>query len=185
MDKQKKQEGVRDHLIRDIPLMQRYARSNEREDVQFRNQLKFTLNISNKELDAEVSEITEDVWSRIDCTQCAYCCKTMQIEVNAADIARLANHLGMSVKAFTQRYLQIAEDNAKIMNSLPCPFLGEDNRCMVYEQRPEACREFPFLHKPDFRSRSLLMLANLEVCPITFNVWQELKARYGRRKRRR
>ena len=185
MDEPSKTEQKRDDLIRDIPLMQRYARNNEREDVQFRTQLKLYLNLSNKELDAVVSEITGDVWSRIDCTECAHCCKTMQVEVNAADIDRLAAHLALSKPAFAKRYLRTAEDNAKVINTVPCPFLGEDNRCTVYEHRPEACREFPFLDKPDFRSRSLLMLTNLHNCPITFNVWQRLKARYGKRKQRR
>ncbi len=25
----------------------------------------------------------------------------------------------------------------------PCPFLGDDNYCSVYEARPKACREYP------------------------------------------
>ncbi|MBD3248847.1 hypothetical protein GF336_02265 [Candidatus Woesearchaeota archaeon] len=26
-----------------------------------------------------------------------------------------------------------------------CPRLGEDKRCIVYDKRPKACRDFPFL----------------------------------------
>lgn len=178
-------ENAPDNLIRDIPLMQRISRRNEREDYQFRGYLKWHLNLSNTELDAAVREITDEVWSRMDCTECAHCCKTLQVEVNAADAARLAEHLGLSVREFSRRYVRSTKDNAKVLNALPCPFLGEDNRCTVYEDRPEACREYPFLHQKDFRSRSLLIVESTSVCPITFNVWQALKARFGRQKRKK
>jgi hypothetical protein len=51
----------------------------------------------------------------------------------------------------------------------------------VYEDRPQACRDFPYLHTKGFRGRSLTALANATMCPIVFNVWQRLKQRlWGR-----
>lgn len=32
---------------------------------------------------------------------------------------------------------------------VPCPFLNEGNRCMIYESRPLACRRFPIGTEPD------------------------------------
>ena len=172
-----------DPIIREIPLIQRYARHNEAEDYRFRAFLKGRLNLSNKELDALVRETTDAVWKQIDCTTCAHCCRSLQVVVDAKDIQRLAERLGMTPKQFSRRYVQVAEDRTRIFTAIPCPFLGEDNRCTVYEDRPQACRDFPFLHNDGFRHRTLIMIENTAVCPIVFNVWQALKRRLMPRKR--
>ena len=70
-----------DKLIRDIPLIQRYARHNEGEDFAFRAFLKGRLNLSNEALDAVVQETTDEVWKQIDCLACGNCCRTLQIVV--------------------------------------------------------------------------------------------------------
>jgi Fe-S-cluster containining protein len=172
-----------DDIIREIPLIQRYSRHNEAEDVQFRAFLKVSLDLSNADLDAVVREVTDDVWKRIDCTTCAHCCRSLQIVVDNADIRRLAERLGMTPGQFSHRYVRVAEDRTKHFASMPCPFLGSDNRCTVYEDRPLACREFPLLHNEGFRRRTLTMMENTAVCPIVFNVWQRLKKRLWTRRR--
>lgn len=172
-----------DQIIRDIPLIQRYSRHNEAEDIRFRTYLKVGLNLSNAELDAVVHETTDEVWKQIDCTACANCCRTLQIVVDDKDIRRLAAHFGTTVRQFSREYIRVAEDKTKHFVSPPCPFLRADNLCTVYEDRPQACHDFPFLHRKDFRSRSLTMLDNTATCPIVFNVWQRLKQRFKGRKR--
>ncbi|MCW3053673.1 MAG: Fe-S-oxidoreductase, partial [Chthonomonadales bacterium] len=160
-------------LIRDIPLIQRYSRHNEAEDYSFREFLKVRLNLSNKELDKIAQETTEEVWKQIDCLACGNCCRTLQIVVDDNDIQRLARRLTMTPQQFSRQYVQIAPDRTKHFIATPCSFLGVDNRCSVYEDRPQACRDFPYLHAADFRSRSLMMIANTSTCPIVFNVWQQ------------
>lgn len=171
-----------DQLIRDIPLIKRYSRRNEEDDYRFRAHLK-SLDVSNAELDATVRETTDAVWAQIDCTTCGHCCRSLQIVVDDKDILRLSTRLGMTAKQFSQRYVGIAEDKTKYFTSTPCTFLSEDNRCTVYEDRPRACRDFPYLREDNFRGRTLMMIANTEVCPIVFNVWQQLKRRYRRGRR--
>ena len=172
-------------LIRDIPLIQRYSRHNEAEDYSFREFLKVRLNLSNKEVDKIAQETTEEVWKQIDCLTCGNCCRTLQIVVDDSDIQRLARRLAMTTQQFSRQYVQTAPDRTKHFIATPCSFLGADNRCSVYEDRPQACRDFPYLHAADFRSRSLMMIANTSTCPIVFNVWQQLKVRFkfGRRHR--
>jgi hypothetical protein len=77
-----------DGIIRELPRIARYARKNENDDLRFRTYLKGHLPLSDRELDRVVQEITEEVWSQIDCTTCANCCKTLQIVVDNTDIAR-------------------------------------------------------------------------------------------------
>lgn len=174
-----------DQIIREIPLIARYARHNEAEDFRFRTWLKVGNDLSNAELDALVVETTDAVWKQIDCTACANCCRTLQIVVDNKDIRRLAARLGMTLAQFSRRYVQVDTDKTKYFASPPCPFLGPDNRCTVYEDRPQACRDFPFLHSEGFRRRTLVMIQNSATCPIVFNVWQELKRRLWQRKRRK
>jgi Fe-S-cluster containining protein len=170
-----------DGIIRELPRIARYARKNENDDLRFRTYLKVHLPLSDRELDRVVQKVTEEVWSQIDCTTCANCCKTLQIVVDNTDIARLAKKQGMSTKSFRERYVGVDEEGDQYFTATPCPFLGEDNRCTVYEDRPKACRDFPYLHEAHFRSRTFSMIDNAAVCPIVFNVWDRLKQRFRRR----
>jgi Fe-S-cluster containining protein len=94
---------------------------------------------------------------------------------------RVAMHLGMNSSEFASRYLKPAEgagDGPLIMRERPCPFL-KDNRCTVHEYRPANCRDYPYLDKPDFTSRTLRMIDRVSECPIVFEVWEELKRATG------
>ena len=163
-----------ENLIRDLPLIRRRARENEAEDYSFRTYLKTKLPLSNAELDTLVKETTDAVWAHISCTECAQCCR-LQIVVDEKDIRRLAAHLKLPVPVFARQYVSQAEDGVLHFTSAPCPFLGADNFCTVYEHRPRACRDYPYLYDKHFRTRTLTMIENTRCCPIVFNVWQELK----------
>ena len=167
-----------DGLIRELPRIRRAAKSNAATDETFRDYLKTRLPLSNTELDGVVQEITTEVWSQLDCLSCGNCCKTLQIVVGDKDISRLARRLGMTSSAFAAKYVGVADDGVKHFLSSPCAFLGEGNACTVYEDRPQACRDFPYLTDRNFRSRSLITVENCAICPIVFNVWERLKQRF-------
>jgi len=172
-----------DKLITEIPLIGRYTRHNEAQDMRFRSYLKASP-MSSERLDAIVQETTNEVWAQIDCLSCANCCRTLKIVVDAKDIKRLSERLGVSVRQFTEKYVEKDKvDGELLFKATPCAFLGSDNRCTVYEDRPAACRDFPYLHSTNFRGRTFMMIANCETCPIVFNVWQALKARFWPKKR--
>ena len=166
-------------LITDVPLIRRYARANEPEDNQFRAFLKHQLPISNGELDALVVGTTREVWSKIDCLACGNCCRTLQVVIDDTDIARLSTRLQLSTREFRSRFVATAPDGVKFFSRSPCPFLGDNNACSVYEDRPQSCRDFPYLLDPGFRRRSIATLENVATCPIVFNVWQSLKRRFS------
>ena len=174
-----------DRLIRDIPIIERKAAEHETENLHFRSFLKGRLNWSDGRLDAAVQETTDRVWEHIDCRQCANCCRTMQVEVDDDDIARLASHLSLTVDEFHEAYVAMAVFGEKVLKTQPCVFLDADNKCSVYDNRPAVCRDFPYLHAKDFRSRTYMMIDNTAVCPIVFNVWDELKEDLWRSRRRR
>jgi len=164
-----------DGLIRDLAVIQRRSKRRENEDLRFRTFLKVHTNMKDRKLDQTVREITDYIWSQIDCKTCANCCKTLKVEVNDEDISRLAARLELTAEQFTEQYVVEPLQGMRTLRSQPCVFLGEDNRCTVYEDRPEDCRGYPYLHREGFRQRTFLMIDNTAVCPIVFNVWDELK----------
>ena len=173
-----------DGLIRDLAVIRRQSAKHENEDLRFRTFLKVHLNMKDEKLDATVREVTDEVWAQIDCKTCANCCKTLQIEVNDGDIARLSARLEITAGEFAEHYVEEPEPHTRILQSQPCVFLGENNFCTVYEDRPDDCRGYPYLHRDGFRQRTFSMIDNAAACPIVFNVWNDLKVRLRFRRRR-
>ena len=169
-------------LITSLPRIRRYARYNEAEDARFADFVKRRLSLSNAELDTVVQETTDAVWEGVDCLTCGNCCRSPQITVDDKDVQRLAKRLNLTPKEFERKYLVRGEGKERYFASAPCPFLGEDNACAVYEDRPQACHDFPYLHAGNFRSRVYVTLDNIAGCPIAFNVWQRLKTRFTEKK---
>ena len=142
--------------------------------------------LSEEELDQLVSDIARRVWAGFDCTTCANCCKQLDRSVTGQEVQRLAAALGLSEEDFRKRYLAGQVDPEKgdeesdqkeahwWMRGKPCPFL-KDDKCIVYEARPEQCRKYPYLHEPAFSSRTLGMIERTFTCPVVYRVFEELK----------
>lgn len=169
-------------IITRLDLIEQISRQRERSDIRFRTWVKGS-RLSDDELDAVVGETTREVEAQVDCTTCANCCKTMQVVVDDTDIRRLAKSLALPAKELERRYVKRAPDGTKHFATSPCPFLQE-TRCSIYEDRPLACRDFPYLHSKRFRSRMLMMIDNTALCPIVFNTYERLKGKLGFRDRR-
>jgi Fe-S-cluster containining protein len=75
--------------------------------------------------------------------------------------------------AFADAYLRHDEDGDSIMAATPCPFLGPDRLCAVYEARPRACRAYPHT-ETDFSKHLGLHVGNLPVCPAVWMVVERL-----------
>jgi Fe-S-cluster containining protein len=150
------------------------ARQREDENWAFRSFLK-GCDIPSSRMDRLVHTLSAEVSAKIDCTACANCCKTISPRLTRTDIARLAAHLGLPPRAFTAQFLRQAEDgDGWAFGARPCPFLA-NNLCTVYDQRPKDCRSFPHLHKRDFVFRLIQAVQNASLCPIVFNVYEQLK----------
>lgn len=121
-----------------------------------------------------VAEINKRVEPLIDCTQCGACCRGLMINVTQNESDLVAVHLNMSSVDFEERHIEKSQGGQMIMNSIPCHFLS-DNKCTIYENRFNECREFPHLHKPHFVNRLFGTLVHYSICPIIFNVVEQLK----------
>lgn len=129
-----------------------------------------------KELDAVFFELHDKAFTRIDCLDCANCCKSLGPRVSDIDIKRLASHLKMKESAFIESYLRIDEDNDYVFKTMPCPFLMDDNYCMVYKSRPKACREYPHTNKKNIKSILSLCVKNIETCPVVKEIFDRLES---------
>jgi len=122
----------------------------------------------------QLPELHEEAFSKIDCLQCANCCKNFSPRFKTPDIKRISKYLKMRENDFIESYLKVDEDGDFVVKSTPCPFLGENNFCTIYEQRPSDCHRFPYTNEDVFIKRQQLTLKNSSFCPITYYVIEKL-----------
>jgi Fe-S-cluster containining protein len=122
----------------------------------------------------QLPPLHEEAFSKIDCLQCANCCKNYSPRFKTPDIKRISKHLKMRESEFIETYLKVDEDGDFVVRSTPCPFLGSDNFCNIYDQRPSDCQRFPYTDEDVFIKRQQLTLKNSTFCPITYYVLEKL-----------
>ncbi|OWY21490.1 YkgJ family cysteine cluster protein [Sphingobacteriales bacterium UPWRP_1] len=135
---------------------------------------------SPKDLDQTVQQLHNQAFEQIDCTNCANCCKTTSPRFIPKDIERLSKHFRISPGDFTRQYLKIDEDSDYVLQQTPCPFLGTDNLCLVYEHRPNACREYPHTNQRKFHRHFGITLNNTFICPAVYQIVAQLQQVYGK-----
>jgi len=127
----------------------------------------------NKMLKA-LPDLHEEAFSKIDCLECANCCKNYSPRFKQPDIKRIAKALRMKEGDLVDKYLRLDEDSDYVLKQSPCPFLLEDNTCSIYEDRPSDCRRYPYTDEDVLLKRVSLTLKNATVCPATFLVVERL-----------
>ena len=136
-----------------------------------------------KNLDYLVQETHEEVFDRIDCLQCANCCKTTGPLFTEKDIERISKFLRMKPADFEEQFLRVDEDQDKVLQDLPCYFLNPDNTCAIYEVRPKACREFPHTDRKKIYQINHLTKKNAEICPAVFEFLEILPSKLEKGKK--
>ena len=131
-----------------------------------------------KDLDSVTHDAHEEAFEEINCLKCANCCKTTSPGMNERDVDRLAKHLRLRPSEVIDRYMVLDNEGDYVFRSAPCPFLGADNYCSVYESRPNACREYPHTNRKRFHQILNLSLKNTEVCPAVVKVFDALREKY-------
>lgn len=127
-----------------------------------------------------MQELHDETFEKIDCLNCANCCKTTGPLFTNKDIERIAKHFKMKPSQFIETYLRIDEDNDYVLEQLPCPFLADDNYCLIYDVRPKACAEFPHTDRKKFHQINNLTLKNTEICPAAYQIVEKMMERLKR-----
>jgi uncharacterized protein len=119
-------------------------------------------------------QLHEEAFEQIDCLTCAACCKNYSPRFKATDVKRVAKLLKMKEGQFIETYLTLDADNDFVTNTKPCPFLGDDNFCSIYEHRPSDCARFPYTDEDVIIKRQQLTLKNASFCPAVYFVVERL-----------
>jgi len=147
----------------------------QKKSAEHQKQYKYFLQKANKNtVLKQLPDLHETAFRKIDCMQCANCCKKYSPRFKMPDIKRIAKHLNMKEGDFIETYLTLDEEGDYVVRSLPCPFLGEDNFCNIYEVRPSDCVRFPYTDEDVILKRPQLTLKNSSFCPIVYSVLEGL-----------
>lgn len=167
-------------LITDLGLVAQQADDlrNDFEIMCF--QLEYDDDLTDEQIDAWIDEISTPIREAIDCTQCANCCRVLDVQVGDDDLERLTMAIGGTVEQLRETHVipsrdeeeQADPDIAGVFRHQPCSFLAE-KLCSVYAHRPEACRSFPNL-TPNFRWLGDYWIRSAQICPIVFNTMVQL-----------
>jgi Fe-S-cluster containining protein len=136
-----------------------------------RYQLQYDDDLKEEDIDALAESVAQPIIAAIDCTQCANCCRNLDVQLGEDDLQRLAEGLNVPIEAIRQHVEHIPSDDPDIVGIFkpkPCAFL-EGNFCSVYAHRPTACRDYPQF-TPDFRWMLNWMIEGAHLCPIIYNV---------------
>ncbi len=144
------------------PLWVRYFKKNKK---------------SIEKMDVQIHALHDRYSAEIDCLSCGNCCRSLGPRITDKDVDRLAKHLRMKAVDFVDQYLRTDEDGDMVFKTMPCPFLGADNYCAVYENRPKACREYPHTDRKKFYQIYMLSVENASTCPIVYKVLEDIVKR--------
>ena len=94
------------------------------------------------------------------CEMCGKCCHQPNIVLRPEEIDRISVAAKIPLYEFMTKYVERTKDGRMLFSKTdPCAFLGNDNRCRIWEDRPEICRDFPYAVSM-FMSRVYIALTN-------------------------
>lgn len=122
----------------------------------------------------QLPDLHEKAFAEIDCLTCANCCKNYSPRFKTPDIKRISKLLRLKESVFIDTYLVLDTDGDYVTNTKPCPFLGADNACSIYEDRPSDCKRFPYTDEDVLIKRPAITLKNSTFCPAVHYVLEHL-----------
>lgn len=156
-----------------MPIDPHWKRKSKDKQKQFKRYLD---RANPSKLIRELPELHEEAFSKIDCLECANCCKNHSPTFKATDIKRISKYLGLKEADFVDTYLKLDEENDFVVKQSPCAFLNEDNSCHIYDVRPSDCSRYPYTDEDVFIKRKALTMANSMVCPAVFHILEKISA---------
>ncbi len=156
-----------------LAKIKQYAGGNKSLLAEFFTRLKRT---NPRELDSLIHKYHDEVFSEINCLDCANCCKTISPRLYEPDIERMAAFLKIKVPAFKNLYVETDDDGDYVFCNTPCPFLTDENYCKIYSHRPKACREYPHTNRKRMYQILNITAKNVSVCPAVFYIVEKLKS---------
>ena len=121
---------------------------------------RFLKNQDWEKVDQMVHRLYAEIAPQIDCLECGNCCQNLR-PVATDEVLRI--------------FVEPENiENYRYLQAFPCKNL-DGKKCTIYSERPEECREYPYMHRDKFVERTHEVLQNYEICPIVFNIFEHLK----------
>lgn len=156
----------------DLQEFNKRSNNAKKENGNFYRRLKLK---SPKNLDELFHDAHDEAFESIDCLNCANCCKTTSPIFYQRDIERAAKACRLKPGEFIDKYLKIDEDKDYVLKQSPCAFLDAENYCAIYEDRPNACREYPHTNRKKMQQILDLTYKNTLVCPAVLEITEKIK----------
>ncbi len=158
-------------LTIDLEKIKYWGQKNRDRNFDFRSFLKFN---DRDDIDDIVHRLDTEIRKQIDCTTCGNCCIEQSPLLTKKDVSRISEYVGLSEHEFIDNYIDTSDEEEPVFAHRPCKFLV-DRKCTIYEIRPDDCASYPHTQKKQFTSRLLGVIQNYSVCPIVFNLVEQLK----------
>lgn len=140
-----------------LKIIAETAKQKQQDNTSFAEYLK----VQNPEkIDKIVHQLSDIITPKIDCLECGNCCHNLR---------PIATFEEMSPFVESKNY-----EAFKYLKGFACKNL-DGKACTIYMDRPEECREYPYMHRNKFVTRTNELIQNYEICPIVFNVFEALK----------
>jgi hypothetical protein len=130
--------------------------------------------VNQKKAIPRLPQLHDLAFEKVDCLSCGNCCKGYSPRFKTPDIKRISKFVGLREGSFIDKYLKIDSDGDYVLQQTPCPFLGSDNYCSIYAERPSDCRRFPYTDEDVFVKRTAITLKNVSFCPAAYFVIEKL-----------
>lgn len=160
-------------LITDLVQIERLGDQRREENKRFRQHLK-----RHNFVERRMKGIAQEVEGKIDCLQCANCCRVATAKLIDRDIERVARAAGMKPGKFLRDCTVQDPEEGLILKRTEtgCVFL-HGNECLVYDDRPAACQDFPHTVRGpgSFLNRMWEMPDRATYCPIVYNTLEAWK----------
>jgi len=152
--------------------LQKLNSEKKEENIHLSNKIK---QMTSAKADCLIHESASKFIEKIDCKQCANCCKKVFVGVTLSEIKNLSNLKGESTETFKDKYVDMElEDEGGYLKHSPCQFL-KGSLCSIYANRPHSCSEYPHLLNPGMKYRFKRVLDEYSICPIVYHTVEELK----------
>lgn len=152
-----------------ISLQQAVIKGND-----IKSNLKRLKKSNPKLLDKIFHKNHREEFSKMNCLDCANCCKTTSPIFKDSDIKRISKKMKIKEINFIEKYLFLDEDLDYVLKTSPCVFLGKNNECEIYDYRPLACRKYPHTDRKNIYQIVDLTIENTKICPVVARITLKL-----------
>lgn len=159
----------------DIKELKQLANKKEDENYRFRRYLKN--HADEEELDKQFKKLHEKYFKIYDCKKCRNCCKEIGISMSEDELDKICNYLKLDKEKYTLENL-INNYGEYSFKETKCKFLDECNNCQIENCLPITCKEYPYTNKEERLFSLLGVVANASVCPVVYEILEELKREY-------